>query len=624
MTRIGAVALSWCVVACGSAAQPAAAPPAASAAAGQEAFSVGGNDAADAGTGLRELGRLRLLQPEVTLRKAVSVFPQYVPPASRDVRALAEMGVGPKIAGIVAFDHPIEMRAFAHTPNPSLLMIAEVKKGIDARAELSRGLQVEDQADGRLEIRPAHAFSAELGLARECELTRAGTVERIACGTSEGLVARAREGQKPPFVSSRDVALELDVDMMKPQLMKGFERGKSASSSNDAEERGSEAGRVMGEEATRELVQDLTAIEIGATLGDDAVSTALTLRMRTGSAFLARWLGSTEPAGPVPPRFFRLPADSDAAFFSRGVDAKTLEPLKKAFIDGVVGEILREAEYPDAIVAEGRQRFRDFFLTGGSWIFATGHDAKGLRDVVKRAGEARGTREERKTAFSRAIKQWVVIELDEPGEPFVTKIKEFFDFYKRANRAAKPRPGAKPSSKGKGLYSTRLAAVPPGLPPGTLHLADRTVRRDPSKNARLAENGHLLVVPEGDHVWIVAGNDEKTVRDHTKVVLEGQPAERTLAARSGADALRNTQPLTGGGFFALSLVLAMMDEVAPDEARATSAELKYMEAIGSKGMAPYFLAIRRGSGSTPELTIEMTASPRAVDELIGFAQLASK
>jgi len=121
------VLVAW-TAACGGATPPTSAPPPSAAriatpteAASGTAGPGGPEVAVDPN---RELARIRLVQPEATVRKALSLFPQYVPSIARDLRRLAELGVG-KAAGVVAFDRPIEIRFFPHTPNPSMVLVAE-------------------------------------------------------------------------------------------------------------------------------------------------------------------------------------------------------------------------------------------------------------------------------------------------------------------------------------------------------------------------------------------------------------------------------------------------------------------------------------------------------------------
>src|SRR5204862_2187699 len=127
------------------------------------------------------------------------------------------------------------------------------------------------------------------------------------------------------------------------------------------------------------FVEDLRAIDLAGSLSDDAVTAAVTMRLQEGRSLFAHVLGASDAAAPAPARFFRLPVDSDAAFFSRGVEARAWEPIKKVFVDSIVAEVACDTEYPDAILVEMRQWMNNLFLTGGPWMVATGRRTSAIR-----------------------------------------------------------------------------------------------------------------------------------------------------------------------------------------------------------------------------------------------------
>jgi hypothetical protein len=273
---------------------------------------------------------------------------------------------------------------------------------------------------------------------------------------------------------------------------------------------------------------------------------------------------------------------------------------------------------------EARRWLGDVLLTGGPWIIGLGRQTGVIRDVLKTKQADRGSPEDRKILFSRALKQWTILGLDEPSDAFLAKVKGLLDFDARASRASKTKPAANVaagSDRRRHTSTTRMAPAPAQLPAGTLHIVMRSVPADQPKNEKLAQTSHIFVVPEGDHVWIGMGADDKTVALHLKSVLEGQPTSGTLAARSGIDTLSHAAPLTAGGFFTLSALLGLAENIATAPPSTLLDEVKYMGSLTSKGNALYPIAIRRGNDASPELTLEASASPRSLDELIGFAQL---
>src|SRR6266516_2367849 len=131
------VLFGW-TVACAGAAGPASAPaPGSSSGAPSAQIATGPSDAVERESASRPhaLLTLRLAQPETTIKKALTAFPQYMPPVARDLRRVTVIGVGRTIAGLVALDRPIEIRFYEHNPNPAIVLTSSVRQGVDARAE---------------------------------------------------------------------------------------------------------------------------------------------------------------------------------------------------------------------------------------------------------------------------------------------------------------------------------------------------------------------------------------------------------------------------------------------------------------------------------------------------------
>jgi hypothetical protein len=314
------------------------------------------------------------------------------------------------------------------------------------------------------------------------------------------------------------------------------------------------------------------------------------------------------------------------AFFSKGVEASAWDPLKKAFLDSAMSGITSKTEYPDTILKEGRKLLEQSFFTGGPWMVATGRRAADVRDALKGSSAGGPPSEERKVELARIAKQWVIFEMDEPGDQVVARAKALLDFGRRADLygKAKQRPASAAKSTGDDddhrRWKTDTAAAPRGLPAATFHIVNRSIRIDQPKNEKLVETTHMLVVPEGDHAWIGLCENEKALVEHMKRVLDGQPASGTLAARKGMDQLSKAGPLAAGGFFSLSTLLGLTDDFVEGDPSELKEKLDYMAAVPSKGTAPYIITVRRGTDASPQVTIETRASTRTVDELIGFLQ----
>jgi hypothetical protein len=627
MNKIALVGCITLLAACGAdraSAPPPAAPPTGNAAEAGSARAAS-RPAAPSSGAPRYLGGLRLSHPETTLRAALAAFPQYLPPMARDLRGVVEIGVG-KVGDIVALDRPMELRFFERTQKPAMILTATVRDDVDVRAALGR-FRVTEASDGRLDVAPPNPFSADLALSKECEVEMSAKPRTVSCSSVQGFLTRTRTQRTPRPASNDDITAEMSGDLVKEQAKKDAALESPAKRADESD--GEAAGRALAQTFLKGFVDDLRSLELGASLSQDTVSAGLTLDWLDGRSTFARVLGSgTAPAAP-PARFFHLPVDSDSAFFSLGVEASAWEPIKKGFVEAALADATSKAEYPEPIVTEARKWLNQLFFTGGGWMLAMGRRTSEIRDVLKNPAVGRMSSDERKIAFERAGKEWFIFEIDEAGEGVVAKAKNLYEFTKRADLAAKSKErgsSGKSSSKSDEdlrRWKTEIAPAPRPLPTTTFHFVGRSMRTDQPKNQKLARSHHVLVVPEGDHTWIGVGEDEKTIVEHLKRVLEGQPASGTLAARRGIEGLGKT-PLVAGGFASLSLFLGFGEDWAKDEPTVLKEKLDYLSTIPSKGLAPYFFALRRGADASPRLTVELKSSTRTLDEIIGYVQRFDK
>jgi len=80
-------------------------------------------------------------------------------------------------------------------------------------------------------------------------------------------------------------------------------------------------------------------------------------------------------------------------------------------------------------------------------------------------------------------------------------------------------------------------------------------------------------------------------------------------------------PLTGGGLFSLKLLVDEPKDTSKAQSNVLDEKLKYVDAVPSKGSAPYFFGIRRGTDAAPQVTIEAKSSTRSLQELVGYLRL---
>jgi hypothetical protein len=613
--RFALLLVATAASACGPARAPAAAPAGEGRAASSAGSDVGAPaDKADPAAAPQLLVTLRFAHPESTMKSVLSTFPRDVPPMARDIRKFLRMGVG-KIADSLALDRPMDFYVFQRSANPAIVFSGVLRDDVKPRSELAR-FRLTEMPEGRFGVKPPHPFSTDLGAAKECEVDE--SARTVTCSNADGFLDRTRSQRPVRATPKADVWAVMDREPIKDQMLKDERREKATAEASDE-------GRAIGRALEHGLFDDLRSVEAAANLSQDAAGVSFTLNLIDGRSLVAKILGSTAPASAPPPRFFRFPVDSGVAVFTGGVEADVWEPIKKEFVESVVAASTKETEYPEPIVNEARQMLGQMFFTGGSWMLAFGNRPSAYRDLFVERAANRSRAGAQKMTVSHVVKEWVILEIDEPGEKVVAQAKRFLDFSRRADASGRSKPSAPAAGKSSdddlGKWKADAGGVVSSLPRATLHFSSRATKFEKLRNDKVVETRHILVVPEGDHTWIGYAEDEKTIVDHLKSVLDGGPKRGTLAALPGIDVLSSMGPLTGGGLFTLKSLVEEPKETTKPEATALDEKLKYIEAVPSKGNAPYFFGIHRAAEGSPQITIETKTPTRSLQELVGFLRL---
>jgi hypothetical protein len=333
-----------------------------------------------------------------------------------------------------------------------------------------------------------------------------------------------------------------------------------------------DVGRALAghERATFDVsfVGDRAVLELGLAYPDAS----------TSSGFRA-WLDHASGAK-LPSAANRLPSDSGfaLAFSGLGRDATS----------HVLSELEAETE-EDHDVDPKRLTELTTALAGvvpvdSHFALAIGFDADAASSALH-SDSVRIADETDKPLSAAAVKQlqaalggWTVFGLDVPPERYLPAVQRL---YLIRNLKLPYKPGkARPSLSASSEY--RVAAVPRGLPKGTLSFVERSRRTrklpDGVTSPPLDFDRHLLFVPDGSRVWIVVSRNPKVAVRRAQLLLEHR--ESFVWARAPG-----ASPVVESSFDLRSLLAFALDWDTKEQRAAARASLSRVnQAPNSAGL----------------------------------------
>ncbi len=311
-----------------------------------------------------------------------------------------------------------------------------------------------------------------------------------------------------------------------------------------------------------DTLSDLRSVSFDGAVDPAAASVQLQATFHGSSGLVTRVLtGHPERAEALPAAFLRLPSDSDLAVFGHGMDADQLahprDIATRAFDNGLT--------YAKELKPADRKAFEDAFshtvdLLAYPFVYARGVDVGPASRALAKWHASPGDAAKERAAYAQ-VAGWDVFGTQAPKGAVAQAVKQWQAAFRRPAtlrwlKAHAGRGGKPPVVK--------LAAVPSGLPAGTVHLeadiystppappappprANRGTRK-PVRRARPAPTLtrlHVLVVPDADTTWVVSALDDKLAAARARAMLK-PAASGTLASRGGIEALRGARLNAGG------------------------------------------------------------------------------
>jgi hypothetical protein len=554
----------------------------------------------------------RVSRPSAALKTAMG-WAHLPPVRPSDVnRALA----GENIGDVVDLDQPIDVALVNGGRGlvPAWAVSAGVRSLEAARSALSDRFTLAPADHGVLKIKPAGDGAAE----RPCEIAPAAGASpfRLVCGASDealDYLAAYLTRTSPRQAWESDVHAEVFMDPVKPfaKMMRG-QAPALLESMLDLRKRDPALAELV--EALVgdlvDLVGDLGKTELDLKLDPEGLSAAFHAGFLSKTSLLAKMATAHPERADAPlPAFWRLPDDSDTAFFSRGADTKDLDHAKDLAIRAIEGTLGREG-LPEAEQKAVGLALHDI-LTDAPLVYARGSDVVAVQKALvqfQTAKEGAPKEQAARAAIEPYLGFWV-FGFDEPPARLQGVMKGLV--------AAWNRPGTSKWLKAhvEGVPAPVLRTLPAlGLPKDASHV-ELAIYIKPDEAAPSGPNAqgaagaasttkakattptpirlHVLVVPDAGHTWLVLAADEKLAIAKAKGLLaSGAPgATGTLASHPRLELLREGRE-TGGGFTTLRGWVALSPEPNLEAPHGKAGDpLGLLASLPSQGTTPMLFSV---------------------------------
>jgi hypothetical protein len=431
--------------------------------------------------------------------------------------------------------------------------------GIHAETRLRSRAQAEfdlvnDESDGSVAIRPRD------GSAGRCRLFRARGSRRLVCGSDDSAVRDYGE-----FLSRAAETLPdnvaLRITLAHPQ--------RRALPPPRADPMDS-AGEV-GMHAAMSFFRDQERTNLDVSIAGSTLDVELDQAFRGATSPITAVLLAGDKDQALPDPFWRLPADTDLAFFTARADGSRLRALIEPSFDR-----LNEGATESRAVF---QAVSTAFLTGAPAIFAFGWDRAAI--VRELARDVRGP------SARKALAGWTLIHVD---KPFRTLAVEMEDLLRAdvAETAAVIRHGR---NKLPTRLSTKDLPKSDELPASVRHLVYAHL---PPKRAGTAPKGsnveesedltnvphevHVFLGEDGTGTWIVTAHDELVARARLKQVLSAG-TESSIATVPELARLRRERGVVLGFTNLAAIVVASGSGKTEAKSKRMQTELGWLAAL---------------------------------------------
>jgi hypothetical protein len=485
------------------------------------------------------------------------------------------------------------------------------------------------------------ATNSDDGEARVCEIAPSygAAAARLVCGDSDDALHDlapwlTRTATRATYPA--DLHVEGRLAPVRP-LVEQFRRMLPLFAGSAIGVRRGESPAV--DDALRAFVEDVAdftgdaeVVSFDGMIAAPQATATLTTTFRGTSSLLARLaVAHPERAATPPAAFWKLPADTDLAFFHGAVDASDFERARDR-----AAAILAELLGKDGLTDADRKALRDaaahtMDLFAMPQVIGKGVDAAAAQSAMAAIGGAKegAAREEAERAAAEKAAGWIAFEVEAPAAKASGALKEWTTAWARPGVAK----WAKAHSTDAPAPSIKSAPLPAGLAGvgkdaahleivayRPHHVAKGEKKPAPGKPMIL----HAVVVPDGSASWIVFAADESLLVAKVKEILAGAGGQGGIGSRLAS--MKDAKMNAGGFLTARGLLDGLPFSWAlggywtslPSDAFASFA------AAPDQGMTaiPFQLTSQPGGGAAPAGTFVATATvPRAAIEGVVHAIL---
>jgi hypothetical protein len=535
-----------------------------------------------------------------------------------DVEQFADVvAMNAPVDGVVALDSDPKKKDAQAAVAIGLTSLEAARAAAEAKApllEISPGMW---KVGGKERHEPACAIAVSSG----------PTPARLVCGPRERDIAalgpyltRTITTQAPP---AADMVAELRVKPLEERFGKDLRQflpmapGLAKRELGIGEPRFDRAIEEGAKGVADELgfiVKDLDLVGLKIGLTKQGVAMTGTMTMSGKSSWLAGTLADTgSRAGPAPELYWRLPKDSDYAFFTQGADPARYTAMMKVLQDLVEGGLaavpLGNAADQKALAALLRTPLKKGTIT----VQAAGSNPPA-------AGAKPGAPTQFESLLS-GVMGWNLIGMSEGPDEVSRWVKDVVAAYNRPSIQAFLR--KEMGSDASMMPVVRQRPAPPGLGAGSFAV-EMTVPNldapsmDPggAKPRKMSVTVHLLVMADGDSTWIAIGGDKNELVKRLQAVRSSAGGAEQLAGRPGLEALKSGKRVSGGFFTvgmitnsiastASSLMSSPLGGSAPPEVQGL---VEALNNLPNKGQTPILLTntVKVDDGVRSDVTLDLT------------------
>lgn len=608
--------------------------------------------------GLVLVGRIN--KPENILKTVGNWTRIPLPGGNELVRSISDESIGDAVDVSQPVDGAVALGGTKRDPRPLIAVSLAVKSFDDAKAKIGARHKMSEGKNGSLLIegigKPApNERGGRRGKEQErsrdeeeegdsCAIAPAPAGARLVCGEKEALDALI------PYLTrnvtrqtwSSDVHLELRAAPMRDTLQQvkaalPFLARSLLGNSNPGlrELVDASVGEIV------DFVNDTERMTLDAQIQDSGAIANLKIDYSKANSLIAK-LATSKPelAGPPPPAFLHLPAETDMGLYGKGSDPKLFDRPKE-----ILGKLATDTTTGMGMPEPERKAVRDLVvdrmlgLFTGPLVYGKGYDQQALEKAVAARNKVKqgdmAAEDEGERAIAEQIVGWHLLQVNEPIAKTGLVLKDWANLWNRPAFAG----WVKKQASAKMLAQMKMTPPPAGvtLPKDTVHLEIVLPRADmeelpamppprpgekpapppkPKKIPRKPITVHVFAVPDAGGSWIAFGLDGKLVAQKAAQSLSTAPDTNTLGKAATGESFRDIK--ANGAWLATMRGLFVFTAYE----RSSRAPYAQLAALPHKGSTPLVLSFaaqppsKEAAAGSALTTLKLTRP--AIEDIVKF------